>query len=228
MGDSFGSLLGVAFNNLWADALKAVKSDGITHFAMLHDDCVPDPWWIDTLIDEADRLDAAVVSAVVAFKDRTGLTSTALIDPSDPWAPNRRLTLHEVQNSLPDTFNAQDCIAIDGEPGQCLGVNTGCWVADLRKLHWWDLDDTGALRHFFTVRDRVVPDGDDFKVLVEPEDWGFSRRLQQDGHAVYATSKVAVTHHGCAAFPSNGPCGPYKTDKVYARVIAERDHHVLA
>lgn len=221
-GDSGSSLLGLSFNSLWVEALQAVRDHGMTHFAMLHADCQPDAWWLDTLLEEMDRVNADLVSAVIPIKNLSGLTSTALGSVRNPWAPCRRLTLHEVHDRLPETFCFETCCErIGATSDQCLCVNTGCFVLDLRRPYWTELDGSGALRLYFTVDDRVIPDGDGYKVLVDPEDWHFSRTLHQMGGRIFATRRVSVLHHGVTAFSSAGPFGSQQTDETYVRIKAQ-------
>src|SRR6266404_8904723 len=74
------SVLPTNFNRLWCDALNSRGEQGWTHFAMLHSDVEAEPGWLDTLIAEQQRVQADMVSAVIAIKDGRGLTSTVRID----------------------------------------------------------------------------------------------------------------------------------------------------
>lgn len=126
--DGGGSLLANSFNRFWAHALT-LKANGldITHFAMLHDDIVPQDGWLDVLMAEIIKHKADVVSALVPIKDWMGLTSSA-IDHDDGFGVIRRITMTEAYN-LPETFDAEDC----GYPKGKLLANTGCWVCDFTK-----------------------------------------------------------------------------------------------
>src|SRR5678816_3728830 len=53
------------YNMLLCDALNLRDNDGITWFAMLHDDVQPEPYWVDTLINEAEKYHADFMSAHV-------------------------------------------------------------------------------------------------------------------------------------------------------------------
>ncbi len=204
-----GSLLANTFNKAVCQALNDQRAGhDITHFAMLHDDVVPEDGWLNTLLEDMATSGADLVSAVVPIKNEFGLTSTAIDDPKDGYLVERRLTMKEVGN-LPDIFTAADC----GYPDRALLVNTGCWVCDFTKP--W---------RFFTkfeIRDRVVwvtqgkrylptevmnEDGtfkegfDDptghWSADVDPEDWNFSRQLFRMGAKVVATKRVRLAHAG--------------------------------
>src|ERR1700724_2919706 len=56
------------FNMMWCCALNDRKANGYTHFAMVHSDIGTGPFWLDTLIEEMDRVDADVMTAVNAIK----------------------------------------------------------------------------------------------------------------------------------------------------------------
>ena len=188
-----GSLLGQTFNQLWASSLAM---PGVTHFGMLHSDVVPTQWWVDTLIDEMDRTDADVISAVCRIKDPKGLTSTAVGDPDDQW-DYRRLTTSEVRE-LPETFGIEDIPSdITDDFRTCLLANTGCWVCDVTKPWWRELDSEGQLRACFTINDRITLQQDGrYVVEVAPEDWNFSRYCHDVGAKVLCTTKVGIRHVG--------------------------------
>lgn len=184
------SLLAFAFNLLFANCLNTREADRLTHFAMLHADVEPQPWWLDTLLAEMEVHDADVVSAVVPLKADLGVTSTAVEEPGDPWTAHLRLTLRQA-HALPPTFSAADLGYTDG---RALLVNTGCWVM---RLGPW------AEEMCFTVRDRMMRAADGtFAPQVEPEDWAMSRWWASRGLKVMATTTVGVVHHGSATFAS--------------------------
>jgi hypothetical protein len=186
------SLLTQTFNALWCSALNH-RADGITHFAMLHDDIDIEGDWIDTLIEEMDRTGADILSVVVPMKTPNGLTSTAI--DSGGWT-HRRLTMTEVAN-LPETFDALDVPWADGRP---LLVNTGCMLVKFDKP-WVE-------QVCFHIADKNVKGEDgQWKPLVFPEDWGFSRWANQNGLKVMATTKVRLQHIGKASFPNHGQWG---------------------
>jgi hypothetical protein len=176
------SLLAQAFNKLWCDA----RCGDYDFFAMLHSDVEPlDAGWIDILLAEMEQHEAAIVSAVVALKNTSGLTSTAIGNVGDPWK-RVRLTLTQC-SQLPATFSADDV----GDETRPLLINTGCMLVDLRRP--WIADAV------FQINNRIAGES----VECEPEDWYLSRQAFEAGEtAVYATTKVLSWHHGGARFPS--------------------------
>lgn len=202
------SLLTYNFNQLWCHALNQ-RSNGVTHFAMLHADIILQPesaYWVDILIDEMDRYDADVMSSVVPLKNSQGLTSTAI--DTDEWRP-RRLTIREC-NNLPETFTAND---VPWAEGRNLLVNTGCMV--IRFGNPW------VERVCFHVQDKIVKGADGmFTPHVMPEDWHFSRQCHQEDLTVMATGKVKLNHIGVAPFPNYGEWGD-AMDKANMRKARE-------
>jgi hypothetical protein len=209
------SLLAWGFNQAWCIALNGRSEHDIKWFAMLHGDIVPEDYWLDTLIDEAEAHDADVMSAVVPFKNQSGLTSTALSDPSNPWAPFCRLTQRQVTHcNFPPTFDAHEATRtlggwpkLSGDPclpAECLAdapggsrllVNTGCFVARI--------DRPWAEQVHFNIADRIVKRDDGmFEAQVQSEDWQFSRMVADLGGKVMATTKVALDHKGGANYSS--------------------------
>lgn len=184
---AFGSsLLANTFNVLWCEAINR-RSEGITHFAMLHADIAPEAGFLSKLYSELLAHDADLVSAVVPIKSPDGVTSTA-IDSPDPFEVERRLTMSEVV-SLPETFSAADC----GYPDRALCVNTGCWIADLRKP-WVE-------QVHFQIFNTIQRDAAGvFRPKVMSEDWDFSRQLHRLGAKVLATRKIKLEHIGPARF----------------------------
>ncbi len=205
-----GSALAHNFNSLWSSALNLPN---VTHFAMLHDDLIPGEWWVDILLDELDRTDADVVSAVNAIKDHRGLTSTAVGDPDDQF-DYRRITTTELQE-LPETFSIQHIpeTLTDGFR-TCLLVNTGCWLCDLRRPFWRETNEDGTLKFTFTQNDRITYDDSASRYVVEfaPEDWQFSRECYRAGAKVVATRKVTTQHEGVNMFTVDSPWGEFETD----------------
>lgn len=195
------SFLTKTFNDLWCAALNSRKQ-GITHFAMIHADMIPQHGWLDVLLGELVRLDADVVSAVVPIKSEQGWTSTAvMVDDGDPWV-RRRLTMHEVYD-LPETFGAEDV-------GGPLLLNTGLWVCRLDRP-WCE-------QVCFEVVNRLVRQDGGWHAEAIPEDWLFSAMLNQLGAKLYATRKVSLDHDGTALFTNARPWGAQKTDEVYAEI----------
>jgi hypothetical protein len=205
-----GSVLTSIFNKLWASALMNIPK-GVTHFVMLHADVQPSPWWLDTLMSVMEQQKCDLVSVVMPIKNNKGLTSVGTGHASDPW-DYRRLTMTEVLN-LPETFGLQDIPAELTKGRDVLLVNTGCWLADLRRPWWRELDSEGNLRFCFTIRDRIRPTpSGELAVEFAPEDWNFSRLCHEVGAKVLATRRVGAIHWGEQGWPNDAAFGDLKTD----------------
>lgn len=204
-----------AFNHLWSLALAMGERGEATHFAMLHADVVPGEDWLKTLVAECERLDADMVSAVVAIKDSRGITSTGRDQvKGDPWHV-RRFAMTEILG-MPETFSVEDTVAAGLNPDVCpLLVNTGCWVCDLRKPLWYELDEGGNAFFFFTMRDRLqkLRDGR-WSPQSDSEDWDFSRKMASRGARYFCTRKVSTQHMGAWAYRNDCEWGTWKTDEV--------------
>jgi predicted O-methyltransferase YrrM len=200
---SNSSLLAQNFNIPWAAALnKARKGERVDYFAMLHADCEPQDFWLDTLVEELEAKKLDVLGVVAPLKDARGVTSTALARPDgDTWRPHARLTLSEVYR-LPETFTGDDV-------GYPLLLNTGCWVCRF--------DEAWARQVHFTVNDRIAfdPKKDVYFVQTEPEDWFFSRLLHELGLRVGCTRKVRLGHRGDMVFGNTRGWGENEFDREY-------------
>lgn len=208
-----GSLLAQGHNAIWCWALNAEK-DGqqVDYVGMLHSDVCPQPGWLDVLIEELESHDLDIIGAAIPLKDQHGLTTLALErEDGDTWSPLCRLTLEEVFR-LPPTFTADDI-------GHPLLLNTGCWICRF--------DPSWARQVYFTINDRIVFDRslDRYVAQVEPEDWFFSRLLNEIGLRVGATRKVKLIHEGPYAFSNVQPWGDQRYDEAFidASVIPEPD-----
>jgi hypothetical protein len=185
------------FNRDWAIAVTNAQRFGLTHFAMLHADLNPEPYWLDILLEEIEKYQADLVSVAIAIKDGKGLTSTATGRLDDIW-DYTRITTTELR-TLPETFGIADipCSITRTHYGKVLLVNNGCWICDLRRPWWHDKNPDGTWKFCFTLRDRIY-DGLDGRPVIEfaPEDWDFSRICGRAGAKVMATRKVKVSHWG--------------------------------
>lgn len=201
------------FNWCWVNALSLAEKCEVTHFAMLHADIAPQDHWLDKLIDECDRLDAHVVSAVSPIKSHEGRTSTA-IDIDGKWH-QRRLTMREVMR-LPETFDVWDTIRLGVNPDhKPLLVNTGCWVADLRKPEWFELNQDGTTPFYFTFNHEVRKKEDGvWTMAAESEDWFFSRVMASRGLKYWATRKVVLEHYGIHGYRNDSAWGTEDFDTV--------------
>lgn len=210
--EPFGSsLLPKTFNHLWAQAL----ANRYDLFVMLHGDVIPAPGWAATLLRLLEEHEADMVSATVPIKNGKGYASCGIGDPDNPWVPLFRFTMRELQ-SMPETFTAAD-IGWDGYP---LLVNTGCWMADLRKPWSRETHADGSLKASFEINSRVVYDrqAEKFRVETESEDWYFSRRLHGLGCKVMVTQAVNLDHYGTAKWPNHGDWGRDHDE------LADREH----
>jgi hypothetical protein len=195
-------------NRLLCTALNTKEAKGYEWFAMLHDDIEPPPFWLDTLIAEADKHGADLMSAVVPLKDGSGTVSTAIARPDSKYGVFRRLTLHQVLHpTFPSTFGigeAVDALARLPEPLRVeaprtvLLANTGCMV--YRLSHW----KPGII--FAQEDDVQLVDGQWWPVF-QSEDWAFTRRVTEHGGKVMATRVMNIVHHGTTEYQSSQPHG---------------------
>lgn len=209
-----GSLLGNNFNRLWTWALNEHVGDGppVDYFGMIHADVEPEMWWLDKMIVEMERCDYDVISAVIPLKDLHGITSTALARPDgDPWNPLCRLTMKEVYDKLPPTFD-------QSHTGHPLLLNTGLWVCRFSKLAEHGLH--------FTINDRIIFDQkrNQFIAEVESEDWNFSRLCHELGLRLAATRKIDLNHSGSLSFPNTNPWGEQFFDRALVNESVLKDH----
>lgn len=193
------SILTKAFNLLYAHALNERKN-GTTHFCLLHDDVVPEPLWLDKMMEIMAGKDADVLAVVIPIKDDKGLTSTALdlsVGTSDPQWRVKRLTLNEIYStSYEPTFTHEKIL-----------LNTGLMLVDLRKS--W------AEKAWFAFEDKIIPDPKkpgDFMAVGISEDWFFSRRARELGAKLYATREVSVIHTGSRDYSNSFVWGSLKED----------------
>lgn len=179
-----GSLLARGFNTLWCQALNTRAEHHWTHFVMIHSDIDPEHGWLTKLLDEMDRVNADVLSAVVPIKDMTGDSSTAVLDPE-------RKDVHRLHErdleKLPATFDGSHW------PNQTLLVNTGLLAVRF---------DAPWVEHcWFEIVDRIekLPDGT-FEPRGMSEDWNFSLQCKALRKRVFATQIIGLKHIGRMAF----------------------------
>ncbi len=203
------SLLATNFNQLWCEALNEDEKEHFTHWAMHHSDIQAPNWWIDTLIDEMDRVGADVISVAVALKDERELTTTAVGSGDNSI---RRLTLTDLEN-LPATFSISD---IPGdEPNRRLLINTGLWVCRFRN----DWKKPPAFPGFH-LKDQIRFNSETkkYEALCLSEDWGISEWFHNHGLKVFATSIFEVTHYGVSGYSNKKKrTGRWVTDLGDAR-----------
>lgn len=192
------SLLAFNCNHLWCLALNARLKYGIKWFAMLHSDVIPEPFWLDKLIEIAEANDADLLSVVIPIKSPDGLTSTALSVPNGKPEVWKRFTQTEIlDKEFPTTFSVRD--VVNGDQLCRLLVNTGCMVCRIDQP-WSD-------ELFFTINDRIDREFNKYKASVDPEDWGFSRMVAEKGGKVMATKAIQVTHVGNSGYNSHSVWG---------------------
>lgn len=212
---SLSTVLDHSFNQLWACALNLHEKVGATHFALIHDDvCPQEHGWMDTLVEEMDRHDADAIGTVIPIKTEQGLTSTAVASydtSGDIWV-NRRLTMTEVWEQLPETFSSEDV-------GGPLLLNTGLWVC---KLGEWSRKDI-----CFQTLNRLSRDPAG-ELIAESlsEDWNFSRQMTKRHCKLVATRKVKVVHDGDYAYPNDHAWGTLKQDVLFAQQMRQREREV--
>lgn len=185
---SSSSLLPTAFNECLAVALQFRDQGLVTHIAMCHSDIAAESGWLDTLWGEMWFHGADLVSTVVPIKNSTGRTSTAIGNTNDRWNIKRCLGLEECKR-LPQTFGPEH-VCRDGE---VLLVNTGLWLADLRKS-WWN----GFAFNLHSRIDNPAPGV--YTVETRSEDWEMSHHLHEHGARVMVTRKVRLKHEGPSAW----------------------------
>jgi hypothetical protein len=188
--DSCSSSTPHCFNMLLAFALDARDRGEVSHIAMLHSDIVPQRGWLDVLADEMAAHNADLVSAVVPIKEPAReRTSTAIGAIGNPWHPARYVTMAD-RPGLPPTFGPEH---VCGE-GEELLVNTGCFLADLRRP-WWD-------NFAFNFDCRIIQRDGRRVAQFNPEDWQMSRVFNAAGAVVRATWRVSLTHCGSGEWPN--------------------------
>lgn len=203
------SLLASGCNHMYCAALNGYAGEKFKWFAMLHSDIAPEALWLDKLIDIAEKHEADLLSAVVPIKSDEGVTSTAISMPGDPFSRFARLTQRQVnREGWPETFNVKQALAFfhpntphypEELADSMLLVNTGCMVVRLDRL-WSD-------KLYFTINDRIEKTLNGYRELVEPEDWFFSRLVNEHGGNVMATRAIKLEHIGSTAYPSSGYWG---------------------
>lgn len=182
------SLLPDAFNALLVAAMNMRKQVGITHFAMLHGDVVPQEHWLDVLFEEMAATEADAISAVIPIKSHQGLTSTAIGDVVNGHLAWKKLTLRDVFK-LPETFTINDTPWAD----KILLINTGCLLINLQGDWVRDWVLGGGFRLESRI-DEVEPG--EFLATTSPEDWLMSYDMHRLGCKVAATRKVGLNHDG--------------------------------
>lgn len=211
------SVLTLTFNQCLAEALNLRDKEGFTHFAMLHNDVVPDNGWLDVLMDELTANSLDMISAVVPIKNSYGLTSTGLDTPGNPWTV-RRLTMKEVFE-LPETFTAKDVPYRLGESGMVL--NSGCTLMKLQEpwvqgLHFRQLDKIS----WCLIQQ-------EWGAMSISEDWDMSRQLLGRGCRLGATRKVHL-YHQIPQYNNTSVWGEWTQDQDFLQADRETNEYKAA
>jgi hypothetical protein len=195
------SLLAHNFNQLYASALNLREKHKLKWFVMLHSDVAPlEANWLDRLINTAEKLDADLLSVVMPFKDDSGISSTAVSDPYNPWTPYARLTMQQLA-TLPEHFDFKT--VYDHFTGECIKehlrmpgmspdaqllVNSGCMALRIDRDWSW--------RAAFNINDEIIHHEGQYKAVVRSEDWNLSEQVANIGGRVYATRAIKAVHIG--------------------------------
>lgn len=213
---SSSSLINHSFNNLWT-CLHNLRRQGheFTHYAILHDDILPDAGWLHTLLAEMDRTGVDFLQALAPIKDDRLLLSTALHD-GDIW-DFERLTVTQTLD-MPETVT-------DEHFARHLLLNTGCCLLRLRPDAEWV---TQPRKFAFQSMERidVRPDGD-LVASVVSEDWLWTDKLRQAGAKLGFTRKVGLVHEGDFEYRNDGSgplgLGRWDSDKAYEKRHSHED-----
>lgn len=181
------------FNLLWCEALNR----GATHFAMLHDDLVPNDQWLIKLWLAMRQTGAACVSAVSPIKNESGLTSTAVAPPVPAapqhlpgwlWSIKHQVTLAELEH-MPTVFGAADVPGC--QAGDVLLVNTGCMLLDVQAI-------TEQIPDFCFDMAHAIENVDGFWKCKNDrtEDWEMARLLAQANLSAVCHQGVRLQHFG--------------------------------
>lgn len=202
------SLLDHSFNNLWA-CLHNLMRQGqeFTHYAILHDDILPDACWVHTLLSEMERTGADFISANSPIKDDRLLLSQAWYT-DDIW-DFCRLTVTE-SLAMPETVTEL--------PGKNLLLNTGCCLLRLRPDAEW-VKNPRAFN--FNNRTRIDERDGELVASIVSEDWEWTDKLRRAGAKLAFTRKVSLEHEGDFSFRNDGTgtlgMGRWSSDKAYEK-----------
>lgn len=190
------SLLNWNCNQLWCLALNASPVHNIKWFAMLHSDVVPEAYWLDKLIDIAEKHNAAMLSVCIAIKDASGDVSAGISNPDLEHFNMRRLKLQNLTGG-PDAFDKEYLRQRFGYAPDFdfrLLVNTGCMIVRV--------DQPWSKNLIFKSEERIfINDNQQYQSIADPEDWNFSRQVANYGR-VMATTAIKADHIGNWAFPN--------------------------
>ena len=186
------SLLNYNMNKLWADALNMHEEHpDMKWFAMLHSDVYSEPYWIDKLIEIAEKYQIDMLSAAVAIKDDSGDTSTGISNPQNDHWNLKRISIDQIQLFERDMKVPLSAMAFDYN--QILLANTGCMICRIDKP--WSSEV------LFKTEERLHRNGlGHWEAFCDSEDWNFSRQVHDRGGIVAVTSAVKTWHVGRKVF----------------------------
>lgn len=227
LADAQGASWERNWNGAWYDALNRRDSGEVTHFAIMHADIAPAVGWLDVYLAEMTRLNMAYVTAVVPFRDFSGITSVGIDNMEDNYCP-RRLVMKEIMR-LPETFVYEDCLRTipNVSAGSRLICNTGLLLIDLDKHKWGNWHDkvnwTFVHKRDITTEPLAQSDGSTLPVgyrfySMLSEDWEFSRRLHEMHVPYCATRKVPLHHVGQWQWSNQEPFGQ-DTDTLWMQKL---------
>lgn len=188
------SLLAYGFNIGLAEAINR----NADWFVMLHADVEPaSENWARQLIADADEQELDIIHAPVCLKDKSGITSTAVVHDLDPWTRRRRLTLAEVAK-LPEVFTVEDVRERLDPESLLMLPNTGCHAV---RMGDWCQD------WFYTITDKMVMEEGKVKARTIPEDWKMGFDAYELGLKVGGTNRIKTNHYGMACFSTRNVWG---------------------
>ncbi|MBW8885398.1 MAG: hypothetical protein JF612_11650, partial [Planctomycetia bacterium] len=205
--------------------LAMALNGGYEWFALLHADIAPEPYWIDKLIEEATRVEADMLSAVVPIKNLSGATSTAIPLTVAKQGTRQFIRLMMAQIYHPDfpaTFDIHaaadalqrlpESLSVADIPRLGLWCNTGCFICRLHP-HWdWS-------KICFRMDDGLERIDNQWREFNFPEDWHFSQAVADAGGKVMATRLITLTHRGTLDFPSGAWGQPRDTGQRFGRLV---------
>jgi hypothetical protein len=208
---SRNSVLPENFNGHLCSALNMREERGVTHFALLHGDVVPQTGWFDILYDELCTSKADIISAVVPIKSIQGQTTTAIGERLPNGKPSHiKLTMHDIYQ-LPPTFGIEDT----PWPDKALLVNTGCMAFALDSPWVIDFVHSGGFGF-----DTWIDEHDGvFTSSALSEDWRMSLWAHEHGVRCMATRKVEVNHWGMHAFGNMTAWGNPERNAIKAEEV---------
>jgi SAM-dependent methyltransferase len=186
----------VTFNALLIQALESHERGGADWFLLWHSDIIPEPFFVDKMVDIAEQKNADILSVVVPIKDEKGLTSTALDEQIDPelstdWRV-RRLTMAEIMGRKPVNGRVLEPTFTDPK----LLLNTGLMLVRLSAPWVKDI--------YFHFEDKIVRVNGRRRAVLMPEDWMFSKDARKLGcTSQWATRQIRVEHAGAQRYPND-------------------------